>query len=250
MDTTKMGQLIRESRMEKGLTQQALAEAVNVSATAVSKWENGHSLPDIAMLEPLSSALDLSISELVLGERSDDKVSDNMVREPGADKQEAAIKSVIGESVRQRKKAVLKWVLVTLAAIAVAFAAFLFLFEIGLPAKQDNISVKTEIQNNDGHPEWVIHFQTLDGRPLHERTEATYISTDDGNTVNGVILHLRTAPLGHLNPDGFTWGYSIEKDEGHGLVPSEDHDFLVIVDYGDGEVTYSMREEGMFQSGE
>ena len=66
MDAERTGKLIRESRTKKEMTQQALADAINVSATAVSKWENGHSLPDITMLEPLSFALDISISELVL----------------------------------------------------------------------------------------------------------------------------------------------------------------------------------------
>lgn len=93
------------------------------------------------MLEPLSSALDISISELVLGERSEEKV-ENIVDTVKNQKQEAAIKSVIGESIRQRKKAVLKWVLVTLVTVVIAIVAFLFLFMIGIPANQDNIRVK------------------------------------------------------------------------------------------------------------
>lgn len=93
MEAKRTGQLIRESRMKKDMTQQTLADAVSVSATAISKWENGHSLPDITMLEPLSSALDISISELVLGERSEKKV-ENKVEAVKDQKQEAAIKSV------------------------------------------------------------------------------------------------------------------------------------------------------------
>lgn len=104
MEAKRTGKLIRESRMKKEMTQQTLADAINVSAAAISKWENGHSLPDITMLEPLSSALDISISELVLGERSEKKV-ENIVDTVKNQKQEAAIKSVIGESIRQRKLA-------------------------------------------------------------------------------------------------------------------------------------------------
>ena len=59
MDAIKTGKIIRDARAERGLTQQALAEALHLSATAVSKWENGHSLPDIGLLEPLSAALSL-----------------------------------------------------------------------------------------------------------------------------------------------------------------------------------------------
>ena len=232
MDAERTGKIIRESRTKKEMTQQALADAINVSATAVSKWENGHSLPDITMLEPLSSALDISISEMVLGERSEGKMENE------------AIKSIIGESIRQRRKAVLRWIFVTLSAAAIIVAAAMLLLIIGFPAKQDNIRVRTEIQNNNGNPEWVINFETVDGRPLYEYTEETYVSTEDGKrTINGRIIHLRVAPLGNLNPGAYTWGYSVE----NGLMPTEDYDFFVVVDYGDADVTYSMREEGLFE---
>ena len=243
MEAKKTGKLIRESRMRKELTQQALADAVNVSSTAISKWENGHSLPDIAMLEPLSSALDISISELVLGERSEEEVEKTVVEASKSERQEAAIKSVLEESIRQRRKSVIKWVLISLAAVAVAFPAFLFLFEIGLPARQDNIRVKTEIQNDESGPEWVIHFETVNGQPLYAYTEETSVSTEDGrNTINGRIIHLRTVPFGHLNPSAYSWGYSMQKEEGLGVMPADDYDFAVIVDYADGDVSYSMRE--------
>lgn len=243
MDAERTGKIIRESRTKKEMTQQALADAINVSATAVSKWENGHSLPDITMLEPLSSALDISISELVLGERSEEKM-ENVVETSKDAKQEEAIKSIIGESIRQRRNAVLRWIFVTLSAVAIMVAAAMLLLIIGFPAKQDNIRVKTEIQNNNGSPEWVINFETVDGQPLYEYTEETYVSTDEGkHAVNGQILHLRVAPLGNINPGSFTWGYSVE----NGLMPTEDYDFFVVVDYGDADVTYSMREEGLFE---
>lgn len=248
MDAISTGKIIRESRMKKGMTQQVLAETVNVSATAISKWENGHSLPDITMLEPLSLALDLSISELVLGERSEEKVENKNIEVAKKVAEEVAIKSVIGESIRQRKKAVLTGVLNTTVVVAVFLVAFLLLFEIGIPAKQDNIRVKTEIQNNYGYPEWVINFETVNGQPIYAYTEATTIKTEDGEKViSGRIIHLRVAPLGHLNPNGYTWGYSMVKDEGQGLTPTEEYDFVVIVDYADGDTSYSMQDEGMFR---
>ena len=70
MNAEKTGKLIHDLRIEKGLTQQDLAKALNMTPTAISKWENGHSLPDISMLEPLSDALGVSITEIVLGEIS------------------------------------------------------------------------------------------------------------------------------------------------------------------------------------
>lgn len=67
MDNIKTGALIRERRKEKGLTQRELAERLHVTDRAVSKWERGLCSPDIALLEPLSEALDLSVLELISG---------------------------------------------------------------------------------------------------------------------------------------------------------------------------------------
>ena len=72
MDKEKTGQLITRLRKDKGLTQKQLAEALNVTDKAVSKWERGLSFPDISMLEPISELLGISIMELLAGEQRDD----------------------------------------------------------------------------------------------------------------------------------------------------------------------------------
>ncbi len=70
MDNVKTGQLIKQLRLEKQLTQKQLAEKLHITDRAVSKWERGMSAPDIALLEPLSEALGVSVLELIRGERS------------------------------------------------------------------------------------------------------------------------------------------------------------------------------------
>ena len=70
MDKERTGQLITELRKEKGLTQKQLADALNVTDKAVSKWERGLSFPDISMLEPIAQTLDISIMEILAGEKS------------------------------------------------------------------------------------------------------------------------------------------------------------------------------------
>lgn len=72
MDTRKTGELIAQARKEKELTQKELAERLHVSTQAVSKWENGRSCPDIALLEPLAEALDLTVTELLSGRRGEE----------------------------------------------------------------------------------------------------------------------------------------------------------------------------------
>ena len=67
MNNYVTGAAIRRLREGKGMTQEALAEALYVSAKAVSKWETGRGYPDISLLEPLAKALDISVAELLSG---------------------------------------------------------------------------------------------------------------------------------------------------------------------------------------
>ena len=65
MDAKKIGRQIAALRKERGLTQESLAEAAGVSPQAVSKWENGHSLPETALLPRLAKALDASVDMIL-----------------------------------------------------------------------------------------------------------------------------------------------------------------------------------------
>ena len=64
------GQFLNQLRREKGWTQKDLAERLYVSDKAVSKWERGLSLPDVALLLPLAGALGVSVTELLEGHRA------------------------------------------------------------------------------------------------------------------------------------------------------------------------------------
>ena len=67
MDNYITGATIKRLREEKALTQDELSQKIFVSNKTVSKWENGHGLPDISLLEPLAKALDISVIELFSG---------------------------------------------------------------------------------------------------------------------------------------------------------------------------------------
>lgn len=69
MSQEKIGKFIRELRIEKEMTQQELAEKIGVTDRAISKWENGRGTPDITLLIPLSKELDITLLELLSGER-------------------------------------------------------------------------------------------------------------------------------------------------------------------------------------
>ena len=59
-----LGKKIKSLRLQKGVTQETLASELGVTAQAVSKWENGTTLPDIQLLPPLSVFFGVSIDEL------------------------------------------------------------------------------------------------------------------------------------------------------------------------------------------
>ena len=73
MDLRKIGKFIAKSRTEKGYTQESLAEALDISNRAISKWERGICLPDSAHMVELCKLLDFSINDLFNGERIDMK---------------------------------------------------------------------------------------------------------------------------------------------------------------------------------
>ena len=68
------GAMIKRLREEKKISQARLAEALNVSDKAVSRWETGRGYPDITLIEPLAAALGVSVIELFSG---DDVVNTN-----------------------------------------------------------------------------------------------------------------------------------------------------------------------------
>ena len=69
MDQIKAGKFIATLRKEKELTQEQLGEKLGVTNKTISRWENGNYMPDIEMLSLLSKEFDVSINELISGER-------------------------------------------------------------------------------------------------------------------------------------------------------------------------------------
>lgn len=76
MDLKKSGALIAERRKELGLTQKELADILEVTDKAVSRWETGKGFPDSSLLQPLAKALGLSITEIVNGERTQPEMAE------------------------------------------------------------------------------------------------------------------------------------------------------------------------------
>jgi len=69
MDQKKIGKFLKELRKEKGITQEEFAEMLNVSGRTVSRWETGTNMPDISLLVDIAEIFDVSIPEIINGER-------------------------------------------------------------------------------------------------------------------------------------------------------------------------------------
>ncbi len=75
MDQQKIGLLLKTLRKEKKLTQEVLAETLNVSSRTISRWETGSNMPDISLLVELSEFYQISIPEIIDGERKSEKMN-------------------------------------------------------------------------------------------------------------------------------------------------------------------------------
>lgn len=78
MNQQKIGSFIRELRKEQGITQEQLAEQFNVSARTISRWETGHNMPDISLLVEISEFFDVSIPEIINGERKSENMNEEV----------------------------------------------------------------------------------------------------------------------------------------------------------------------------
>ena len=77
MDQIKVGAFLKDLRKEKGITQEQLAEKLGVSGRTISRWETGNNMPDISLLVEIAEFFDVSIPEIIKGERK----SENMKNE-------------------------------------------------------------------------------------------------------------------------------------------------------------------------
>lgn len=69
MDQIRIGKFIADTRKEKNLTQRQLADALSISDKTISKWECGKGLPEVSLMLPLCGILEITVNDLLTGER-------------------------------------------------------------------------------------------------------------------------------------------------------------------------------------
>ena len=75
MDLQKIGTFLKELRKEKELTQEQLAETLNVSRRTVSRWETGNNMPDLDLLAEMADLYQVELRELLNGERKNEPMN-------------------------------------------------------------------------------------------------------------------------------------------------------------------------------
>lgn len=122
MDQMKIGAFLKKLRKEKNLTQEQLAEQLNVSGRTVSRWETGINMPDISILVNLAEFYNVSIPEIIDGERKSETMNEEV--------KETVLKlSDYAETINQKIKIKLFWL--TIAAL-LGMIAFLVIETLGL----------------------------------------------------------------------------------------------------------------------
>ncbi|WP_337537850.1 helix-turn-helix transcriptional regulator [Suilimivivens sp.] len=104
MDQVKIGKFISDERKAKGYTQKQLSELLGISDKTISKWECGNGFPEASLLLPLCNELEITVNELLTGERISQqnykkKAEENMVnmiREKEENKQKILLTTIIG----------------------------------------------------------------------------------------------------------------------------------------------------------
>ena len=114
MEQQRVGSFLKELRKEKNLTQEQLAAQLNVSGRTVSRWETGSNMPDISILVDLAEFYNVSIHEIIDGERKSERMNEEV--------KETALKlSDYVETINQKIKMRLFWLTIIALLGMIAF---------------------------------------------------------------------------------------------------------------------------------
>lgn len=110
MDQVLIGKFIASERKRKGYTQKQLSEKLGISDKTISKWERGNGFPEVSLLLPLCGELDITVNELLSGER----VSEEDYRK----KAEENMVNLVREAQESKKKIILSAMVALLVIVA------------------------------------------------------------------------------------------------------------------------------------
>lgn len=160
MSQEKRGRFIREIRIGKEMTQQELAEKIGVTDRAISKWETGRGTPDITFLIPLSKELDVTILELLSGEKIENENN--------------AIIDLIKQ--KDKKTKIWKYLFTGISNIVLLIMSIILMFGYIIPIIYENSNTKGLELIRSGSMEPTI--ETLSGF-IYDKVDIENVKKDD-----------------------------------------------------------------------
>ena len=142
MNQVKIGKFIADKRKEKKLTQQQLAEKLGVSDRAISNWDNGKNMPDISLFPIISKELDVTVNDLMSGEKVDKKEYQ--------EKFEENIIYTIDKTVKKENK-FLKIILWTIFSFIFLFVMYISIESIYMHSNMDSTPLIKKSYSVDIH---------------------------------------------------------------------------------------------------
>ena len=123
MDQIKIGKFIAECRKKNNLTQMQLAEKLNITDRAISKWENGKTMPDSSIMLDLCKELKISVNELLSGE---------MINMESKNEKQEQILLDMAKQIEQKNRIIWTsmWVIMGVSMIALFVGLFIAAFMI------------------------------------------------------------------------------------------------------------------------
>ena len=122
----KFGLFVTELRKEKNLTQKDLAEKLYVSDKTVSKWERGLSMPNVVLLIPIADILDVTVTELLSGEKID--TQKNIDKKEIEELEVGSLDMAVRDSIHQHRK---NWILAYLLCFFISITEIIMLVVSG-----------------------------------------------------------------------------------------------------------------------
>ena len=200
MNQEKIGKFIAKIRKEKKLTQEELAEKLNVNSRTISRWETGSSIPDISMFTEISKVLDVSINDLMSGEI--------VKEEEYQDKFEENVVNVVVKNKKNKYSKIFGIIYIISIVLIIGFICY-----IKIPFKQEydksKMTVKLDVDylqlrtTYNGTPKVLIRSNANKDKLIFIRFESTLY---DMREKNGNIDHENYVDL---TTDNYDYSYAI-----------------------------------------
>jgi len=179
MNQEKIGKFIAKCRKEKKLTQQELSEKLGVTDRSISNWENGKNMPDLSLFKPLCDVLEISINDLLSGEKVNEK-----------DYQEKLEENIVNTilKVDKRSKVTNRILLIIIIFVMFVLISIFLLNNIFINLGYDNDRMYLE-----NHPKYGLRFISDNSCTIYSG-KVDYIKVNNANE-NVMFISAKCTPF-------------------------------------------------------